>query len=122
MRSLKGGSGRYGSVYGPYCQFSDILGKLTIIFRTVALFDVLMQNFYKITQGNNKKVPSFAMRLEGTLNQIRLRCPGQITNHEVPWHLKEWLFHRVQKYVRDSIRYLYGNSETTYSELVIAAH
>ena len=62
------------------------------------------------------------MRLEGTLNQIRLRCPGQIADCEVPWHLKEWLFHGVRKHVRDSIRYLYGNSETTYSELVVAAH
>ena len=61
------------------------------------------------------------MRLEGTLNQIRLRCPGQITDHEVPWHLKEWLFHGVQKHVRDSIRHLYGNSETTYSQLVVTA-
>ena len=81
-----------------------------------------MQNFYKITQGNNEKVPLFATRLEGTLNQIRLRCPGQITDHEVPWHLKEQLFHRVWKHVRDSIRYLYGNSKTTYSELVVAVH
>ena len=83
------GSGRYGSVHGPYCQVSNILEKILVIFGTMASFDVLMQNFYKITQGNNKKVPSFTRRLEGTLNQIRLRCPGQITDHEVPWHLKE---------------------------------
>ena len=62
------------------------------------------------------------MRLEGTLNQIRLRCPRWITDHEVLWHLKEWLFHGVCKYVRDWIRYLYGNSKTTYSELVITVH
>ena len=67
-------------------------------------------------------MPSFTMRLEGTLNQIRLRCPRWKTDNEVPWHLKEWLFHMVQKHVRDSIRYLYGNSKTTYSELVVAAH
>ena len=52
-----------------------------------------MQNFYKITQGNNEKVPSFTTRLEGTLNQIRMRCPGEITDREVPWHLKEQLFY-----------------------------
>ena len=79
-----------------------------------------MQNFYKITQGSSKKVPSFAIRLDGTLNQIRLRCPGWITDHEVPWHLKEWLFHGVRKHVRDSIRYLYGNPRITYSKLVVA--
>ena len=106
------GSSRHGSVHGPYCQCS-------VTFRTMVSFNILMQNFYKIMQGNSEKVPSFAMRLESTLNQIRLRCPGQITDHEVPWHLKEQLFHGVQKHMRDSIRYLYGNSKTTYSELVV---
>ena len=44
-----------------------------IIFGMVASFDVLMQNFYKVTQRNHEKVPLFAMRLKGTLNQIRLK-------------------------------------------------
>ena len=48
---------------GPAAGVSDILDKLMVIFGTVASFDVLMQNFYKITQGNNEKVPLFAMRL-----------------------------------------------------------
>ena len=55
-----------------------ILKKLTIIFGTVVSFDVLMQNFYKVTQNNLEKVPSFSTRLEGTLNQIWLQCPGRI--------------------------------------------
>ena len=78
------GSGRYGSVHGPYCQCFQYFGKPLVIFGTVASFNVLMQNFYKIMQGNSEKVPLFATRLEGILNQIRLRCPGQITDHEVP--------------------------------------
>ena len=122
MRFLKGAAADMAWYMGPTAGVSDILDKLTVIFGTVALIDVLMQNFYKITQRNNEKVPSFATRLEGTLNQIRLRCPRQITDREVPWHLKEWLFYGACKYVRDSIRYLYGNSKTTYSELVIVAH
>ena len=60
-------------------------------------------------------------RLEGTLNQIRIKCPGRIANHEVPSHLKDQLFHGVKKHVRDSVRYLYSNPQTTYSELVITA-
>ena len=101
---------------------SDILQKLTVIFSTVASFDVLMQNFYKVTQGNHEKVPSITTRLEGTLNQIRLKCPGQIANHEVSWHLKDQLFHRVCKCRRDSIRYLYSNPKTTYSQLMATTH
>ena len=81
-----------------------------------------MQNFYKVTQSNHEKVPSFAMRLEGTLNQIRLKCPKRITDWEVQQHLKDCLFHGVQKHIRDSICYLYSNSKTTYSQLMVAAH
>ena len=104
---------------GPTASVSNILEKLSVIFGTIASFNVLMQNFYKITQGSSKKVPSFATRLEGILNQIRLRCPGQITDHEVPWHLKECLFYRVRKHMRESIRYLCGNPKTSYSEVVV---
>ena len=48
-----------------------------------------MQNFYRVTQDNHEKVPSFATRLEGTLNQIWLKCPGRIVDHEVAFHLKD---------------------------------
>ena len=106
---------------GPTVSVSEILEKLMVIFGTVMSFDILMQNFYKILQGGNKKVPSFMTRLEGTLNQIRIKCPGRIANLEVPWHLKEQLFHGVKKHIRDSIRYLYSNPQTTYSELVVTA-
>ena len=58
--------------------------------------------------------------LEGTLNQIRIKCPGRIADHEVPSHLKDRLFHGVKKHVRDSVRYLYSNPQTTYPELVVA--
>ena len=106
---------------GPTATISKILQKLTVIFGTVALFDVLMLTFYKITQGNHKKVPSFATRLEGTLNQIRLKCPSRIADCRVACHLKDRLFHRLHKYIRDSIRYLHSNPETTYSQLMVAA-
>ena len=119
MRSLKGAVADMAHYMGPTASVSKILEKLLVIFGTVASFDVLMQNFYKIMQEGNEKVPSFATRLKGTLNQIRIKCPRRIANHEVPWHLKERLFHRVKKHARDSVRYLYSNPHTTYSELVV---
>ena len=81
-----------------------------------------MQNCCKVTQGNHEKMPSFAMRLEGTLNQNRLKCPRGIADCKVTWHLKDQLFQGVCKNIRDSIRYLPSNPETTYSQLVVAAH
>ena len=99
MRSLKGAAADMAQYMGPTASVSDILKKFSVIFGTIASFDMLMENIYKITQGSSKKVPLFTTRLEGTLNQIRLRCPGQIANCEVPWHLKEQLFHRVRKHM-----------------------
>ena len=88
MQSLRGAVADMACYMGPTASVSEILEKLSIIFGTVASFDILMQNFYKILQGN-KKVPSFATRLEGTLNQIRIKCPSRIADHEVFSHLKD---------------------------------
>ena len=49
---------------GPTASVEEILQKLMVIFGMVASFDVLMQNFCKVTQANNEKVPSFTTRLE----------------------------------------------------------
>ena len=107
---------------GPTASMAHILQKLTISFSTMVTFNILMQNLYKVTQGNQKKVPSFTTRLEGTLNQIRLQCPGRVTDLEVQQHLKGHLFHSVHKHIRDSIRYLYSNPVTSYSQLMVATH
>ena len=40
----------------------------------------------------------------------------------MPWHLKDHLIHRVHKHVRYSIRYLYSNPKTTYSQLMAMAY
>ena len=121
VRSLKGAAADMAQYMGPTASVSKILQKLTVIFGTVALFNVLMQNFYKVTQGNHEKVPSFTTRLEGTLNQFRLKCPRMIADHKVVCHLKDRLFHGVCKHIRDSIRYLHSNPETTYSQLMVTA-
>ena len=75
VRSLKGAAADMAWYMGPTASVSEILQKLTVIFGTVASFDVLMQNFYKVTQGNHKKVPLFGTRLEGTLNKLGSSAP-----------------------------------------------
>ena len=72
--SLKGAVADMSRYMGPTPSIVPILQKLSVIFGMVASFDILMQNIYKVTLGNNEKIPSFAMRLEGTLNQIQLQC------------------------------------------------
>ena len=111
IHSLKGPAVADMARYmGPIISMAHILQKLTIIFwHSSIIRHVLMQNFYKVTQNNHEKLPSFATRLEGTLNQIWLQYPGRIMDQEVQQHLKDHLFHGVQKHIRDLIHYLYIN-------------
>ena len=64
VRSLKGAVADMAQYMGPTTSVSHILQKLTIIFGTMVSFVVLIQNFYKVTQGNHEKIPSFTTRLE----------------------------------------------------------
>ena len=77
MQSLKGAVADMARYMGPTTSMAHILQKLMAIFGIVSLFDVLMQNFYKVTQGNNEKVPYFAMRLEGTLKLNQVAVPWE---------------------------------------------
>ena len=88
MWSLRGAMADMACYMGPTAGVSEILEKLSVIFGTAASFDILMQNFYKISQGN-EKVPSFVTQWEGTLNQIRIKCPSRTADHEVRSHLKD---------------------------------
>ena len=122
IRSLKGAAADMAWYMVPTTRVAHILRKLSVIFGTVASFDVLMQNFYKVMQGNNKKVPSFATRLKGTLNQIRLQCPGRMLYLEVQQHLMDCLFHLVWKHIWGTAWYLYSTPRTSYSQLMVAAY
>ena len=74
VQSLKEAAADMARYMGPTTSVTEILQKLMVIFNKVPSFDVLIQNFYKVTQGNHKQVPSYATRLEGTLNG---RCKGK---------------------------------------------
>ena len=89
-------------IWGPPLALTTSCENFQLFFGMVASFDVLMQNFYKVTQSNNEKVSSFATQLEGTCNQIQLQCPRRMTDLEVQQHLMDCLFHGVHKHIHNS--------------------
>ena len=119
VRSLKGAAADMAWYMGPTTSVSNILQKLSC-FHHSGIFQCIHAKFLQSDSRKPQKVSSFTMRLEGTLNQIRLKCPRQIANCKVSWHLKDQLYHEVCKHIRDSIRYLYSNLKTTYSQLMVA--
>ena len=54
MQSLKRAAADMACYMGPTAGVSESLEKVSVIFGTIASFDMLMQNFYKISQGNEK--------------------------------------------------------------------
>ena len=111
IHSLKGARVDMARYLGPTTSVDHILCKLSVILGTVASFNVFMQDFIKWARGV-VKVPSFATRLEGTLNQMDLEA----------WqHIRDHLFHGVRKHIHNSAQYLYSTPDISYSQLMVAA-
>ena len=96
IQLLKGAAVDMAWYMGSTASVNPIMQKLLVIFGTVASFDELMQNVYKVSHGSNGKVPSFFIRLEGTLNQIQLQCSGRMIKLDAQQHLRVHLFHGVR--------------------------
>ena len=62
---------------GPAASIDHILQKLSVIFGMVALFNMLIHNFYKVDHVNNKRLPHLPQGWKD-LNQINLQCLGKI--------------------------------------------
>ena len=118
----KGDSGKYGQVHGPYHHCGPNPSRINGYFQHCGIVQHPYAKVFKSDAGQPQEGSLLHKRLEGTLNQIRLQCPRRITDQEVQQHLKDNLFHRVHKHIMDSIRYLYSNPRTIYSQPVIAAH
>ena len=83
---------------------------------------MLMQNIYKVSQGNNEKVPSFAKRLKVNPKPNPAPIPRKIMDLEAQQHLPDCLFHEVRKHICDSIQYVYSTPCMMYLQLMVAAH
>ena len=79
--------------------------------------DKLQQEFYQLTQERNESVQQFAGRLEFKYKRLICLYPDRY-NLNI---LKERLFYGMTQHLRDSMRYLYKETETGYEQLLSAA-
>ena len=107
---------------GPHAPVSEILNKLELIYGTVASFDILMQNFYKLQQGKTEKVLVYVTHLEGALNAVQQESSMMLSTFKVQMHLRYCPFHGLHKHLHDSMHYLYNNPRIMYPQLMTAAH
>ena len=108
--SLRGATADAVHNMGPNVPLAMILKKFTIIYGNVKSFDLLMRDFYRVDQGEDETIPSFATHIEGLLSQIRDRFPNQLPLQEEQRLLKDCLFHGSQKNIRDSLKYCFADA------------
>ena len=95
-----------------------LLKKFTIIYGNVKSFDLLMRDFYRADQGEDETIPSYATRIEGLLSQIRDKFPDLLPLQEEKRLLKDHLFHRNQKSIRDSLKYCFADASIDYMQFL----
>ena len=78
---------------GLHAPVSGKINKLELMYGTVASFDVLMQNFYKLQWGKIEKVPVYVTQLEGVLNAVQQEYHNMLSAGKVQKHLRDCLFH-----------------------------
>ena len=79
-----------------------------------------MQEFYRIVQGKNEKVQTFALHLERALKEIKQQHPYAMTEEEDIRHLKDHLFHGLKPNLSSTLFYMHGKPDSQYSQLVMA--
>ena len=97
QRSLKGAAVDTVCNMGADASLDTIIMKFSIFYDNVKSYDILMEDFYRVDQGEKETVTSFATRIEGLLSHVRDKFPNQIPLSKEQELLKDRLFHGCQK-------------------------
>ena len=106
---------------GLHSPVSEIITKLELVYGIVALFNVFMQNFYKLQQENMEKVPVYVTQFEGALNAVQQEYPNILNADKIHKHLRDCLFHGLHKQLCKSMYYPYDDQRVMYPLLLTAA-
>ena len=120
-------SGMIGSITDDARDYLDFIGfdkELHVLISTLEerygkdeTTDKIQQEFYQLTQDRNEQVQQFAGRLEFRYKKLVASYPDRYNSNT----LKERLFYGMTQHLRDSMRYLYKQPNTTYEELLASA-
>ena len=114
QRSLRGAATDTVCNMVPEANLDSIIKKFTIIYGNVKSYDILMGDFYRVSQGEEESVTSFATCIEGLLSYVRDKYPQQIPQAKEQQLLKDRLFYGCQKGIRDSVKYRHADTTVDY--------
>ena len=84
IQSLKSDTANMVWFLGPAPSIKAIPDKLDSLYGSVSTFDVMMQGFYRESQGRSKSIGHCVMRLKGKLNEILVKHPNRVSEVELP--------------------------------------
>ena len=73
-----------------------ILDKLESLYDSVSTFDVMMQGFYRESQGRSESIAHYIARLEGKLNEIQVKHPKRVSEVETAGYIRDHLFYGLR--------------------------
>ena len=88
---------------GPASSVDTILDNLDSLYGLVSTFDVMMQGFYKESQGRTKSVAHYIARLEGKLNKIQVKNLNRASEVETAGYIRDHLFYGLRKSLQEAI-------------------
>ena len=74
---------------GSFVNVVKMISKLETLYDTIASYNVLMQNYYKINMDPKECVQAFATRMVGALNQIRTKFPHMLSDADMETYVKD---------------------------------
>ena len=116
--SLKGSAADIARGLGPETTVDKVLELLDGVFGRKTNPDMLMQDFYKITQDTKEKVSNFGIRLKIALDMILVFHPECLTPEEAAKKLKDRFYYGVRQNVREGLRYYYEVLQADYTTLL----
>ena len=84
-------------ILGPAPSVDAILDKLDSLYDLMSTFDVMIQGFYRESQGRSKSVSHYVARLEGKLNEIQVKHPNTVSAAETAGYIRDHLFYGLRK-------------------------
>ena len=102
-------------------SFDAILDKLDSLNGLVSTFDVILQGFYRESEGRSKPVAHDIARLEGKLNEIHIKHLNRVSAAETAGYIIDLLFYGFWKPLQEGIHAKFDNPVNDYIVLMHGA-
>ena len=121
VKSLRGHAARQARYQGPKATPEQILIKLVKNYGQKASDEVMITEFHNISMVKGEKVKDYVDRMEGVMEQIRLKYPSKHTEAEEQTMFRTKFYHGATEKVRFLLMHSFRDENKSYDDLVTIA-